>query len=78
MQQMSSLFFSIELSGPEVADGAIILGLDDSSSVSEQWVNYCISVCDRSRLLKWRSYLKDSRSCIHFLHRQVVVEGLDE
>lgn len=75
---MSSLFFSSELSGPEVADGATILGLDDSSSVNEQWLNYGISVCDRSRLLKWRSYLKDSSSRIHFPHRQLVVEGLDE
>lgn len=75
---MSSLLFSIELSGLGVADGAMTLGLDDSSSVDEEWVNYWISVSDSSRLQNWRSYLKASRSHIHFLHRQLVVEGLDE
>lgn len=56
---MSSLLLSVGLPGLEVADGAMTLGLDDSSSVDEEWVNHWISACDSSTPQNWRSYLKE-------------------
>lgn len=66
-QQMSSLLLTLTLR-LEVADGVMTLGLVDSSSDSEEGVNHWISVWYSSTPQNWRSYLKNSRSCIHFLH----------